>query len=67
MPKEDRPLRYRELVARLKHFGVTEVPTKGRGAVRKFVGVVEGRKQGFVLHAHSEHDEIARHYLRRDP
>ncbi len=64
MPNQDRPLRFRELVTKLKRFGIVEHPQKGKGSIKKFIGVVEGRKQGYSIHAHSENDEIDRHYLR---
>ncbi len=64
MPSEDHPISFRELVSRLKKFGVTESKTKSSGVVRKFVGMVEGRKQGFPLHVHNDNMEIDRHYLR---
>ena len=52
-------------MALLKPFGVTEdTSRKRRGAVKALIGVVEGRKQGFTLHVHSEHQEISKHYIR---
>ncbi len=64
MPREDHPLKYSELVKKLKPFGVYESPTRRSGVVRQFVGIVEGRKQGFTLHVHNENMEIKRHYIR---
>lgn len=64
MPREDCPLRYHELVRKLRRFGVHEVPTKRSGVVRQFAGIVEGRKQGFTPHIHSENMEIKRPYIR---
>lgn len=64
MPKEDHPFKYHELVRKLKQFGVSEVSAKRSGVVRQFVGIIEGRKQGFTLHVHSEHMEIKSHYIR---
>ena len=61
MPSEDHPIRYRELVAKLKRFGIQE--KSGKGVVRKFIGTVEGRKQSFPLHVHSENWEVATPYL----
>ena len=62
MPSQDHPLRYRELVARLKRFEIEE--KRCPGVLRKFIGVVEGRKQSFPLHPHSDNWEVPTHYIR---
>lgn len=62
MPSEDRPLQYHELLARLRRFGIEE--KIGKGVLRKFVAIVEGRKQSFPLHVHSQKHESSRYYIR---
>jgi predicted RNA binding protein YcfA (HicA-like mRNA interferase family) len=65
---EGRPLRYRDLVNRLKAFGVVE--KIGKGSVRMlFKPDVEGLRRSYPIHPHSEHHEfgppIIRAILRR--
>lgn len=65
---EGRPLRYRELVNRLKVFGVIE--KTGKGSVRMLFKLdVEGLRRSYPIHPHSEHHEfgppIIRAILRR--
>ena len=63
MSSEDHPIRYRELVIKLKRFGILEKPGS-HGVTRKFIGIVEGRKQSYPLHPHSDNWEVPTHYLR---
>lgn len=63
MPSENHPLRYREIVARLKRLRNVE-EKRGKGVTRKLIGVVEGRKECYSLDVHNEHHEFSRHYTR---
>ena len=61
---EGHPLRYRELIECLKGFGVIEIRS-GRGSRRMlYKPDVEGLKQSYPIHVHSEHDEVDIHIIR---
>ena len=61
MSSTDHPLPYRELIARLKTFGIE--PKPGKGSHVKLIGVVEGRRQSFVLPPHNDGWEVPKPYL----
>ena len=53
----DRTLKYRELLRRLKRFGVVEVKRHGKGSERLLIRVVEGRKYSTATKCHSDNDQ----------
>ena len=55
MPK---PLRYRELLARLKDFSVIEKRWGGGSRRMLFKENVEGLNVSYPIHPHSENDEL---------
>jgi hypothetical protein len=52
-----KPLTYRELLAILKRYGISENKRRGKGADRMLVGVVEGRVVHYPTKCHGEGDE----------
>ena len=58
--KPDKVLKYRDLRSRLGRFGVTELPSRGKGSHRMFIKVLEGRPVIDVVRCHSEGDELSR-------
>jgi len=50
------PLRYRDLRAILKRFGISEDKSRGKGSERMFVGVVAGRTVRYPTKCHNEGD-----------
>ena len=52
----DRPLRYRDLLKRLKAFGVDEDPRRGKGSERLLTRVVDGVQLSIPTKCHSESD-----------
>jgi hypothetical protein len=55
-----RPLRYAELRRRLKRFGVSELPYRGKGSERLFVrrDPVTGQGPKYSVACHGEHTPI---------
>ena len=53
----DRTLKYRELLRRLKRFGVVEVKRRGKGSEKLLMRVVGGRKYSTTTKCHSENDQ----------
>lgn len=61
MPLKPRPLKYRELLARLKKYGVIELPHRGKGSERVLLKPTEpGSLKGpqFPVKCHGESTEI---------
>ncbi len=56
----DRPLKYRELLRRLKLFGVTEDKSRGSGSERLLSRVVAGQKYSITTKCHGEGDDKPR-------
>lgn len=52
-----KPLKYRDLRAILKTFGIEENKRRGKGSERLFVGVVNGVVTSIPTKCHSENDE----------
>jgi hypothetical protein len=52
-----KPLRYRDLVRRLKKYGIHENRIRGKGAERMFMGYVDRRLVTFPTKCHNEGDE----------
>ncbi len=52
-----KPLRYRDLVRRLKKYGIRENKVRGKGSERMLMGYVDGRLVTFPTKCHSEGDE----------
>jgi hypothetical protein len=50
----ERPLKYRDLVKRLRLFGVVENKTRGKGSHRMLIRVVEGVKCSYPIRCHHE-------------
>ena len=63
MPKEDLPLRHRQLIGALKKFGVTERIKKGSRRML-FHSNIHGKPAFVPIHAHSEHHEHSRKVVR---
>lgn len=58
------PLRYRDLLAKLKRFGVEE-SRRGKGSRRMlYKRGIEGLDQSYPIHPHSENAEIHVHIIR---
>ena len=53
----DHTLKYRELLRRLKLFGVQEIKGRGKGSERILQRVVGGRKYSTTTKCHSENDQ----------
>jgi ribosomal protein L19E len=53
----DRTLKYRDLLRRLKLFGVTEDKSRGKGSERLLSRIVGGRKYTTTTKCHSESDQ----------
>ena len=63
MPTQDNNLTYREILRKVKKFGVYEVMRKG--ARRMLVhDNIDGKKVSFPMHVHSENQEFNRNYVR---
>ncbi len=61
---EGHPLRYRELLGALKPFGVSEI-RQGSGSRRMlFKADVEGLKQSYPIHPHSDNHEVDTHIIK---
>jgi hypothetical protein len=56
----ERPLKYRDLLKRLKLFGVDEIKSRGKGSERLFIRVVDGVKLSIPTKCHNENDEKPR-------
>lgn len=59
----DKPLRYRELLSRLKKFGIQEQIKKGSRRML-FHHNINGKSAFIPIHPHSEHDEMSRKIVR---
>jgi len=53
---QKKPLRYRDLRAILKTFGIAEHKARGKGSERLFVGVVNGQIHRYPTKCHGEGD-----------
>lgn len=53
----DRTLKYRDLLRRLKMFGVREVKSRGKGSERLLERIVGGKKYSTTTKCHSESDQ----------
>ena len=53
----EKTIRYRDLLKRLKRFGVIEYCDRGKGSERLLVRVVDGRKYSTSTKCHSESDQ----------
>jgi len=53
----ERSLKYRELLKRLKLFGVTEDRTRGKGSERLLIRIVDGKKYSTTTKCHSDSDQ----------
>jgi len=49
-----RPLKYRDLRARLELFGVYENKRRGKGSERMFCGIVDGEIRSYPTRCHNE-------------
>jgi hypothetical protein len=56
----DRPLKYRDLLKKLKRFGVVEDKKRGKGSERMLVGMVNGTVQRYPTKCHNENDDKPR-------
>ncbi|MEX1042870.1 MAG: hypothetical protein WDZ51_19710 [Pirellulaceae bacterium] len=56
----ERPLKYRDLIKRLKRYGVFEDKTRGKGSERLLVRIIDGVKHSFPTKCHNEGDEKPR-------
>ena len=56
----DRPLKYRDLLKRLKKYGVAEDKKRGKGSERLLVRIVGGQKRTIATKCHSDGDEKPR-------
>jgi hypothetical protein len=56
----DRPLKYRDLLRRLKIYGVTEDKRRGKGSERLLTRVVDGQQLRITTKCHNEGDEKPR-------
>ena len=54
MAMAERTPKYRELLKRLKLFGVVEDRTRGKGSERSLSRIVEGKKYSTTTNCHSE-------------
>ena len=59
----DKPLRYRELIRKLKKFGVIEENRRGRRKIL-FHPNIDGKPAQIPIHPHSEHYEFSRSVIR---
>ncbi len=50
----ERPLKYRDLLQRLRLFGVVENKARGKGSHRLMIRVVEGVKYFYPIRCHNE-------------
>jgi hypothetical protein len=57
MAMAERTLRYRELLKRLKLFGVIEDRTRGKGSERLLSRILEGKKYSTTTKCHSDSDQ----------
>jgi len=60
-------VRYRDVVARLQHFGVREYPARGKGSERLLVRETDpgsGKGPQYTLKCHGEGKEVAAGTLR---
>jgi len=53
----ERTMKYRDLLRRLKAFGVREVKGRGKGSERLLQRIVGGRKYSTTTKCHSENDQ----------
>jgi hypothetical protein len=53
----EKTLKYRDLLKRLKRFGVIEICDRGKGSERLLVRVVDGHKYSTSTKCHSESDQ----------
>jgi len=63
MPKSpgDRPLKYSELVKKLKNFGVIPIPGRGKGSNRGFYHPnIMGKPTWFFVKCHGEGTELSK-------
>ena len=56
----DRPLKYRDLLKRLKHFGVSEDKSRGKGSERLLTRIVGGTKFSTTIKCHNEGEQKPR-------
>ena len=56
----DRPLKYRDLIKRLKLFGVFEDKSRGKGSERLLIRIVGSSKLSFPTKCHNEGDQKPR-------
>ena len=52
----ERPLKYRDLLKRLKKFGVSEDKSRGKGSERRLSRIVGGRSYSTTSKCHHEGD-----------
>ena len=57
MAMAERSLKYRELLRRLKLFGVVEDRSRGRGSERLLTRIVDGRRYSTTTKCHSDSDQ----------
>ena len=57
MAMAERTLKYRDLLKRLKLFGVVEDRTRGKGSERMLTRIVEGKKYSTTTKCHSDSDQ----------
>lgn len=60
---QDRPLRYREILAALKPFGVQEIKRKGVTRMLYHPNI-NGKPVSYPMHVHNEHQEFSRSVVR---
>ena len=61
----DHTLKYRELLRRLKLFGVSEIKSRGKGSERLLRRIVGGHKYSTTTKCHNENDQKPVAVIRR--
>lgn len=60
---QDRPLRYREIIAYLKKFNIQEIPRKGAKRILYHPNI-KGKPASYPMDVHSKHQQFSRPVIR---